>query len=44
MPPSDAQDKIEEFNKWNKKKQAIEFSGTREILFKEGEIWWCSIA
>lgn len=36
-------DKIKEYNKWNEKKQAIELAQEKEILFKEGEIWWSSV-
>lgn len=36
-------DKIKEYNKWNEKKQAIELVQEKEILFKEGEIWWSSV-
>jgi mRNA interferase MazF len=35
-------DKIAKFNNWNKKKQNLDLT-TRDLLFKEGEIWWCSI-
>lgn len=35
-------DKIEKYNTWNKEKQRLNFS-LRDLLFKEGEIWWCSI-
>ena len=34
----------EEYDKWNIKKQEIEFSkGSTNIYFKEGQIWWCSL-
>lgn len=34
----------EKFNNWNIKKQEIHFSDrTKNIYFKEGQIWWCSI-
>ena len=32
----------EAYNRWNEKKQKLN-SHSREILFKEGEIWWCSL-
>ncbi len=32
-----------EYNKWNTKKQSINYSKDPEIYFKEREIWWCSI-
>jgi len=32
------------FDDWNIKKQEIHFSErTKEIYFKEGQIWWCSV-
>ena len=34
---------IEKYNKWNIKKQNIHFLDNRDIYFKEGDIWWCSI-
>jgi len=34
--------KQKEFDKWNHKKQLIH-SDDREIYFRKGEIWWCSI-
>jgi mRNA interferase MazF len=37
-------DLIEKFNKWNIKKQEINFSDrTDNMYFKEGQIWWCSV-
>lgn len=34
----------EKFNNWNVRKQEIQFSErTKNIHFKEGEIWWCSV-
>lgn len=30
------------FDKWNEKKKRLDAT-KRELLFKEGEIWWCSI-
>ena len=39
----EAPDRIKEYNKWNEKKKTIEFAQEKKILFKEGEIWWCSI-
>jgi len=35
-------DKTELFNSWNLKQQELD-SKKRKLLFKEGEIWWCSI-
>ena len=31
-----------DFDKWNTRKKQLDFS-RRNLLFKEGEIWWCSI-
>jgi len=31
-----------DFDAWNVKKKALD-KNKRELLFKEGEIWWCSI-
>lgn len=31
-----------EFDAWNTKKQGLDKT-KRELLFKEGEIWWCAI-
>lgn len=33
---------MNDFDVWNIKKQELE-RNKRELLFKEGEIWWCSI-
>ena len=32
----------EDYDRWNEKKQKLNIQ-KREILFKEGEIWWCSL-
>ena len=32
-----------EYDKWNEKKQYINFSRTPNIYLKEREVWWCSI-
>lgn len=31
-----------DFDKWNEKKKKLDKS-KRDLLFKEGEIWWCSL-
>lgn len=31
-----------DFDAWNKKKKSLDCQD-RKILFKEGEVWWCSI-
>ncbi len=37
-------DIIEKYNAWNIKKQDIQLARhIKEIYFKEGQIWWCSI-
>ncbi len=41
MDESDVQ-KAEIYNDWNQKKQILD-SRNRNLLFKEGEIWWCSL-
>lgn len=34
----------EMYEKWNLKKQDLNFSErTKEMYFKEGDIWWCSV-
>lgn len=33
----------EDFNKWNDLKQKIQFKNTKEIFFKESDIWWISL-
>lgn len=33
---------INDFDIWNTKKQGLDKT-KRELLFKEGEIWWCAI-
>lgn len=34
----------EEYNKWNIKKQDIQFlERAQNIYFKEGDVWWCSL-
>ena len=35
-------EKVELFNSWNEQKQRLD-SNRRRLLFKEGEIWWCSL-
>ena len=35
---------IEKYNTWNIKKQGIGLSEhTKELFFKEGQVWWCSL-
>jgi mRNA interferase MazF len=31
-----------DFDKWNNKKKNIDMHQERDVLFKVGEIWWCS--
>ena len=31
-----------DFDKWNQKKKKLD-ENKRDLLFKEGEIWWCSL-
>jgi len=31
------------FNKWNRLKQTLQYKGAMPPLFKERDIWWCSI-
>jgi len=31
-----------DFDKWNMKKKKLD-KNKRDLLFKEGEIWWCSL-
>jgi mRNA interferase MazF len=33
---------IKDFDKWNEKKKELD-ENKRNLLFKEGEIWWCSL-
>ncbi len=33
---------LKDFDKWNEKKKYLD-TARRKLLFKEGEIWWCSI-
>ena len=33
---------LKNFDKWNEKKKYLD-TARRKLLFKEGEIWWCSI-
>jgi len=33
---------LKDFDKWNEKKKYLD-TAKRTLLFKEGEIWWCSI-
>ena len=41
---SDKEDLNKKFNNWNVKKQEIEFSDKmKDVYFKEGQIWWCSV-
>jgi|SRR3989344_2102333 len=32
----------DDFDEWNSKKKKLD-SNKRNLLFKEGEIWWCSV-
>ncbi len=37
-------DFTEAYNKWNTKKQELQESDrTKDVYFKEGQIWWCSL-
>lgn len=36
-------DFVQKYNKWNIKKQKINFSDNEGFYFQEGDVWWCSL-
>lgn len=34
---------MKDFDEWNKEKQYLEKSGHENLIFREREIWWCSL-
>ena len=41
-PNAKKQNMQKDFDAWNKKKKLLD-ENKRDLLFKEGEIWWCSL-